>query len=47
MWKLIKVLICGLCYAGILETANIEFTSKEYWIIFVLLIIQLVLWQYN
>ena len=44
MLKLIRVLICGLCYAGILSIANIEFASKEYWTICMLLIIQAVIW---
>lgn len=47
MWTLIRILICSLCYVGIFKIANIEFVSKEYWIIFILLIIQAVLWQCN
>ena len=44
IWNIIKILICGFCFAGILRIANVELASKEYWIISILLIIQAVVW---
>nr|DAZ81315.1 MAG TPA: hypothetical protein [Caudoviricetes sp.] len=44
MNKIIKFIICTICYAGILRIANVEIASAEYWIVVILLIIESVAW---
>lgn len=44
MKDIIKIIICGLCYGEILILSNIDFASKEYWMIVVMLFIQGVIW---
>lgn len=41
---IIKIIICGLCYGGIFALSNIDFASKEYWMIVVMLFIQGIVW---
>lgn len=44
MKDIMKIIICGLCYVGILTLSNIDFASKEYWMIIVMLFIQGIVW---
>lgn len=44
MKDIIKIIICGLCYSGILILSNVNFASKEYWMIVVMLFIQGIVW---